>query len=96
MAEPNTLGARAAARAIAARRLSAEALVASCLEQIAAREPVVGAWHYVDRDRAPGVDPPSPILHPTATLMDHQTGFALYRLLPTQSHPSVMEDSRPC
>src|SRR5579864_6267981 len=46
------LSAREAAREIAAGRLSATALVAACLERIAAREAVVGAWHYLDRDAA--------------------------------------------
>src|SRR6266851_1677223 len=52
MPDPLTLSARAAARQIAAGRLSAEALVAACLERIAAREPIVGAWHHLDRDAA--------------------------------------------
>jgi len=52
MPDPLTLSARDAAREIAAGRLSAEALVAACLERIAAREPVVGAWHHLDRDAA--------------------------------------------
>jgi Asp-tRNA(Asn)/Glu-tRNA(Gln) amidotransferase A subunit family amidase len=52
MSDPLSLSARDAAREIAAGRLSAAALVAACLDRIAAREPVVGAWHYVDRDAA--------------------------------------------
>jgi len=52
MPDPLTLSARDAAREIAAGRLSAEALVAACLERIAAREPVVGAWHHLDRAAA--------------------------------------------
>ncbi len=52
MPDPLTLSARDAAREIAAGRLSAEALVAACLERIAAREPVVGAWHHLDRGAA--------------------------------------------
>ncbi len=52
MPDPLSLSARDAAREIAAGRLSAEALVAACLEHIAAREPVVGAWHHLDRDAA--------------------------------------------
>src|SRR5712691_5305056 len=52
MSDPLTLSARDAAREIAAGRLSAEALVAACLERIAAREPVVGAWHHLDRTAA--------------------------------------------
>ncbi len=52
MTEPRSLTAREAARQIAERRLSAEALAASYLERIAAREEVVGAWQYLDRDQA--------------------------------------------
>src|SRR5690349_12723286 len=52
MPDPLSLTARDAAREIAAGRLSAEALVTACLERIRAREPVVGAWHYLDRDAA--------------------------------------------
>lgn len=37
---------------IAARDISAVELVQSCLEQIAAREPVIGAWEHVDPDAA--------------------------------------------
>ena len=52
MIEPRLLSARDAAEQIADRRLTAEALVASYLERIAAREAVVGAWQYLDRDQA--------------------------------------------
>jgi amidase len=52
MPDPLSLTVRAAAQEIAARRLSAEALTAACLDRIAAREGVVGAWHYLDRDAA--------------------------------------------
>jgi Asp-tRNA(Asn)/Glu-tRNA(Gln) amidotransferase A subunit family amidase len=45
---PNTLTAVEAARAIASGALKAEALVRACLERIAAREPVVGAWTHLD------------------------------------------------
>ena len=41
-----------AARQIAERRLTAEALVAAYLDHIAAREGVVGAWEFLDRDQA--------------------------------------------
>src|ERR1700736_4696084 len=60
---------REAARQIADRRLSAEALVKFCLDRIEAREAVVGAWHYLDRERALGTarqrdaEPPRGPLH---------------------------------
>src|SRR5438128_2950319 len=47
-----SLSARAAAQDIAAGRLSAEALASACLDRIAAREDVVGAWHYLDPEAA--------------------------------------------
>src|SRR5271155_4133823 len=52
MPDPIALSARDAALEIAAGRLSAAALVTACLDRIAAREPVVGAWHHLDRDAA--------------------------------------------
>jgi len=52
MPDPLSLSVRDAAQEIAAGRLSAEAFAAACLDRIAAREPVVGAWHYLDRDAA--------------------------------------------
>jgi len=52
MPDPALLTARAAAREIANRRLTAAALVAAYLERIAARESVVGAWQYLDTDLA--------------------------------------------
>jgi len=47
-----SLTVREAARQIADRRLSAEALVKVCLDRIAARETVVGAWQLIDREWA--------------------------------------------
>src|SRR5207302_5114413 len=52
MPDPLSLSARDAAAQIAAGRLSAEALVSACLKRIAAREPVVGAWQYLDPEAA--------------------------------------------
>ena len=69
MSDLLSLSAREAARQIAAGKLSATALVAACLDRIAEREPVVGAWHYLDRDAALGAarhcdaTPPSGPLH---------------------------------
>jgi Asp-tRNA(Asn)/Glu-tRNA(Gln) amidotransferase A subunit family amidase len=47
-----SLTVREAARQIADRRLSAEALVKVCLDRIEARETVVGAWQFLDREQA--------------------------------------------
>jgi amidase len=47
-----SLSAREAARQIAERRITAEALVGAYLDWIAAREAVVGAWQYLDREQA--------------------------------------------
>ncbi len=48
----NELTAVEAARLMARRELTAEALVRACLERIAAREAVVGAWKFLDPERA--------------------------------------------
>ena len=48
----NKLSATEAARRIAAGSLTSEALVAACLERIAAREPEVQAWAWLDPDLA--------------------------------------------
>src|ERR1700732_3692590 len=47
-----SLTVRETARQIADRRLSAEALVKVCLDRIQEREVVVGAWQFLDRERA--------------------------------------------
>jgi Asp-tRNA(Asn)/Glu-tRNA(Gln) amidotransferase A subunit family amidase len=52
MPDPLSLSVRDAAQEIAAGRLSAEAFAIACLDRIAARESIVGAWHYLDRDAA--------------------------------------------
>src|SRR5204863_5941953 len=46
------LSVRDAAQEIASGRLTAEALAGACLDRIAARDKVVGAWHYLDPDAA--------------------------------------------
>jgi amidase len=48
----DALGASEAARRIRAGTLTSEALVRACLDRIAAREPVVGAWTWIDPERA--------------------------------------------
>jgi Asp-tRNA(Asn)/Glu-tRNA(Gln) amidotransferase A subunit family amidase len=52
MPDPLSLSAREAARRIAGGQLTAEALVSACLERIAEREVVVGAWQYLDPEAA--------------------------------------------
>jgi Asp-tRNA(Asn)/Glu-tRNA(Gln) amidotransferase A subunit family amidase len=51
LADLRSLSAREAARQIAERRITAEALVTAYLDRIEAREAVVGAWQYLDRDQ---------------------------------------------
>src|SRR5205814_3666348 len=48
----NRLSAAAAARKLAAREITAEALLADCLERIAERESAVRAWTFLDTDGA--------------------------------------------
>jgi Asp-tRNA(Asn)/Glu-tRNA(Gln) amidotransferase A subunit family amidase len=50
--ELRSLTVREAARQIAERRLTAEALTTAFLDRIEAREPAVGAWQYLDRRQA--------------------------------------------
>lgn len=50
--EPHRLSATTLARLVAAGELTAEAVVASCLERIAEREPVVRAWAHLDPRQA--------------------------------------------
>src|SRR5437762_14287070 len=51
-AEPNRLSATALARLVEAGELTAEAVVRSCLDRIAAREPVVRAWTHLAAEAA--------------------------------------------
>jgi Asp-tRNA(Asn)/Glu-tRNA(Gln) amidotransferase A subunit family amidase len=52
MSDLLSLSAREAAQRIAAGSLRAEALMTACLERIAAREPIIGAWQYLDPEAA--------------------------------------------
>jgi amidase len=69
MTDPSAPTVVEAARRIAARQLSVEALVASYLDRIEARESIVGAWEYLDRERVMAVarrrdaEPPRGPLH---------------------------------
>src|SRR5947209_5420427 len=67
--EPCFLSAGEAAAAIAAGTLTSEELTASCLDRIAAREPEVRAWVWLDAEaalaqaRARDAEPPRGPLH---------------------------------
>jgi Asp-tRNA(Asn)/Glu-tRNA(Gln) amidotransferase A subunit family amidase len=50
--EPHRLAAVALARLVENGELTAEAIMRSCLDRIAAREPVIRAWAHLDRDAA--------------------------------------------
>ena len=52
VAQPCRLSAAALARSIDNGELTAEAVMRSCLDRIAEREPVVRAWAYLDHDAA--------------------------------------------
>jgi amidase len=52
VADFRSLTIRETAQQIADRRVTAEALAVACLDRIEAREAVVGAWQYLDRERA--------------------------------------------
>jgi len=52
MANLNRLSATQAARKLATREITAQALVADCIEHIREREPVVHAWTHLDFDGA--------------------------------------------
>ena len=51
-AEPNRLPATVLARLVESGELTAEAVMRSCLDRIAEREPVIRAWAHLDRDAA--------------------------------------------
>ena len=69
MTDFRSLTVREAARQIAKRRLTAEALTAAYLDRIEAREPIVGAWQHLDREqvlaaaRQRDAEPPRGPLH---------------------------------
>ena len=49
--DPSRMGARELRDEIAAERLTAVAAAHACLARIAEREPLVGAWAHLDRDK---------------------------------------------
>ncbi len=69
MTDLNRLSATEAARKLAAREITAVALLSACLERIAEREPAVHAWTFLDsggalqRARALDAQPSSGLLH---------------------------------
>ena len=69
MADLNELSATAVARAIAAGELTSQAVIAACLDRIAAREPELLAWAHIDADaamadaRARAAEAPRGLLH---------------------------------
>jgi Asp-tRNA(Asn)/Glu-tRNA(Gln) amidotransferase A subunit family amidase len=52
MTDLNRLSATAAARKLARREITAQALLADCIERISEREPTVHAWTFLDVDAA--------------------------------------------
>jgi Asp-tRNA(Asn)/Glu-tRNA(Gln) amidotransferase A subunit family amidase len=98
MPDPLALSARDAAREIAAGRLSAEALVSACLDRIAAREPVVGAWHQFDHEAALAAARHSDASVPSGPL--HGVPIAVKDLIDTADMPTgygsaIYEGHRP-
>src|SRR6266851_1743143 len=98
MPDPLAFSARDAAREIAAGRLSAEALIAACLDRIAARETVVGAWHYLDRDAALAAARQRDASSPSGPL--HGVPIAVKDLIDTSDMPTgygspIYEGHRP-
>ena len=86
MAEILTLSAREIAAAIAAGRLSSEAAMAACLDRIAAREAVVGAWQYLDRDSALAAARRADQMSPSGPL--HGVPIAVKDLIDTADMPT--------
>jgi Asp-tRNA(Asn)/Glu-tRNA(Gln) amidotransferase A subunit family amidase len=98
MPGPLSLSARDAAQEIAAGHLSAEALVAACLDRIAAREAVVGAWHHLDREAALAAARQCDASAPSGSL--HGIPIAVKDLIDTSDMPTgygsaIYEGHRP-
>ena len=87
MTDPSAPSVVEAARRIAARQLSVEALVASYLDRIEARESIVGAWEYLDRERAMAVARARDAEPPRGPL--HGIPIAVKDLIDTADMPTV-------
>jgi Asp-tRNA(Asn)/Glu-tRNA(Gln) amidotransferase A subunit family amidase len=93
------LTASEARRRIAARTLTAEALVKSCLEQIAARETTVRAWAFLDPDdairqarRLDRIQRPRGVLHGIPVAIKDIIDTAN---MPTQYNSAIYRSHRP-
>lgn len=88
MTAAHRLTATAAARQIAAGALTSEALVASCLDRIAAREPTVNAWAYLDPDAVLTAARARDAVSPTGPL--HGVPVAIKDVIETSDMPTGM------
>ena len=93
------LTASEARRAIAARKLTAEALVKSCLERITAREPIVRAWAFLDPEdvirqarRLDRIQRPHGVLHGIPVAIKDIIDTAN---MPTQYNSAIYRNHRP-
>ena len=85
---PSLLTVREAARQIAERRITAEALVTAYLDRIEAREAVVGAWQYLDREQALATARQRDAEPPRGPL--HGVPIAVKDLIDTRDMPTAM------
>jgi Asp-tRNA(Asn)/Glu-tRNA(Gln) amidotransferase A subunit family amidase len=96
--DPRFLTAREAARRIAEDELTAEALVTAYLDRIDARERVVGAWQYLDREaalaaaRQRDAEPPRGPLHGIPIAVKDLIDTAL---MPTAYGSPIYRDHQP-
>lgn len=98
MTKLHQISATRAARMIASGELSSEALVRSCLERIAAREPVVKAWAHFDADSALAAARACDAAKPKGPL--HGVPVAVKDVIdtcdmPTRMGSPIYEDHRP-
>ena len=93
----DTLGAKEAVRLLARGEMSAQALVAACLDRIAFEEPRVQAWECFDAERAMGLARAADA-HPLSPLYGLPVGVK--DIIDTEDYPtacgsSVYRDRRP-